>query len=161
MTTKRALNKRGSRRKIGVTSARQWRANQENAKKSTGPRSSKGKAKVGGNALRHGLGVAILKDATWSPQVESLARKIAGPEPSALSLEAAKRIAEAEVDLARVRRYRASLLLKPYEPPPMTAKEASNRRKLAELAEVLRRHSVDMSDVEALLNFGRSRPQSL
>ena len=38
-----------------MTSPRQWRANRQNAQRSTGPRTAPGKAVVARNALRHGL----------------------------------------------------------------------------------------------------------
>ena len=41
--------------KLKVVSNNKVRANRENAKKSTGPRTVSGKEKVSGNALSHGL----------------------------------------------------------------------------------------------------------
>lgn len=131
-----------------MTSERQQRANQANAKKSTGPRSSKGRSKVGRNAFRHGLGIPILSDERWSPQVESLARIIAGPEPGALALEGARLIAEAEIDLARVRCYRMLLLQKSYERPRTTATELLKlARLMKKSARLLSRYLSDNSAV--------------
>ena len=59
-----------------------------------------------GNALRHGLNVPIWSDPALSPMAEAIARRIAGPMTDAESLEHARRIAEAQVDLDRVRAYR-------------------------------------------------------
>jgi len=42
-------------RKLKIVSNNKVRANRENAKKSTGPRTVSGKEKVSGNALTHGL----------------------------------------------------------------------------------------------------------
>ena len=42
-------------RKLKIVSNNKVRANRENAKKSTGPRTVSGKEKVSGNALSHGL----------------------------------------------------------------------------------------------------------
>jgi hypothetical protein len=78
---------------------RQKRANRGNAASSTGPKSVAGKLRVGQNALRHGLSVAVLGDVALSQEVEAVARKIAGNSASAASIECARRIAEAEVDL--------------------------------------------------------------
>jgi hypothetical protein len=58
-----------------VTSERQARANRANARASTGPKTAVGKAR---NALHHGLAVSVFDDAQWSPEVEMLARQIAG-----------------------------------------------------------------------------------
>ena len=41
--------------KLKIVSNNKVRANRENAKKSTGPRTVSGKEKVSGNALSHGL----------------------------------------------------------------------------------------------------------
>jgi hypothetical protein len=86
-----------------VTSKRQIGANRRNARASTGPRSVAGKAMAARNALRHGLAVAIPADAAWSGEVEKLAKRIAGETAGADVLDCARRVAEAEIELRRVR----------------------------------------------------------
>ena len=71
----------------------------------TGPRSAAGKARTSRNALRHGLAVPVLADATLSAEVDDLARRIADGDDRLL--EAAVRVAEAQVDLRRIRQARA------------------------------------------------------
>jgi hypothetical protein len=94
-----------------MSRARRAFANQFNARKSTGPRTATGKAVVARNARRHGLSVPLLHDQAIESEVEALARLIVGSiaglaaEPRVLEL--ACRIAEAQLDLARVRRARA------------------------------------------------------
>lgn len=132
-----------------MTSEKQRLANQKNAKKSTGPRSSTGKSKVSRNAFRHGLGVAVFNDLSWSPQIEGLARKIAGPEPDELTLEGARLVAEAEIDLARIRFCRLSLLQRAYEPLPPTAKEAAKLARWLRLAPFVRRYKKSAPEVAA------------
>ena len=51
-------------RKLKIVSNNKVRANRENAKKSTGPRTLSGKEKVSGNALTHGL-TAEVKLRKW------------------------------------------------------------------------------------------------
>ena len=48
------------------TSEKQLKANRENSRKSTGPKSSKGKAIVSTNAIRHGLlsNIMVIRDKT-------------------------------------------------------------------------------------------------
>ena len=84
-----------------MTSARKIRANQANAKASTGPRSSGSKAKAAQNARRHGLSLPVWADRTYDVEAEKLAREIAGrgpvpkcsswrtdlPEPASISFE--------------------------------------------------------------------------
>lgn len=62
-----------------MTSAAKIRANQRNAKKSTGPRSVEGKAKASQNALRHGLTVPISCDPKLVARVEALATALGQP----------------------------------------------------------------------------------
>ena len=66
-----------------MTSARRRRANRANAQASTGPKSAAGKQRVAKNALRHGLNVSIYSDASIAPEVEAMARKIAGDSAGA------------------------------------------------------------------------------
>src|SRR6185437_7609200 len=75
-----------------------------NALKSTGPRTAAGRAKSSRNAYRHGLSLPMSLD---SELVESLARAIAGADqPEAAredQLEAARALAEAQLELRRIR----------------------------------------------------------
>jgi hypothetical protein len=96
-----------------LTSNRQQRANRANARLSTGPRTAAGKARTAQNAFRHGLNVPVLSDPSLAPQVEAMARKISGPNADAETLEWARRIAEAQFDLNRVRTSRGRLLMRP------------------------------------------------
>src|SRR5260370_23340908 len=68
-----------------------------------------GKAAAARNSRWHGLAVPVLQDPAWSPEVTALARKIAGAKQASL-FEAACRIAEAQVDLRRLRLYRAPVM---------------------------------------------------
>jgi len=72
----------------------------------TGPRSPAGKVRASRNALRHGLAVPVLVHAALSAEVDDLARRIADGDDRLL--EAAVRVAEAQVDLRRIRQARAT-----------------------------------------------------
>ena len=93
-----------------MSRARRAFANRANARKSTGPRTATGKAAVARNARQHGLSLPLLQDQAIEPKIETLARLIIGSivgltaEPHLLEL--ARRIAEAQLDLARVQRVR-------------------------------------------------------
>jgi hypothetical protein len=89
------------------------RANRRNARRSTGPRTSEGKSRVAKNAVRHGLAISVTADPSLADASERLARVIAGHHVDPARLEGARRVAEAQIDLLRVRRVRVALLNDP------------------------------------------------
>jgi hypothetical protein len=93
-----------------MANERQIAANRRNAQKSTGPRTKTGKARASGNAYRHGLRSRRPMTQSRAEEIEHLARKIAGDSASPIVLEWARTAAEAELDLARLRRIRAVLM---------------------------------------------------
>jgi len=93
-----------------MASERQIAASRRNARKSTGPRSGAGRKRASRNAYRHGLTLSITSTAAFAKQLDKLARKIAGNTDDAILLERARAIAQAELDLARVRRAKVALI---------------------------------------------------
>jgi hypothetical protein len=93
-----------------VTSTRKIEANRKNARASTGPKTAQGRARLARNALSHGLSLPVCSDPVLCEEVESLARKIAGTEARVEIREVARRAAEAQIDLGRVRYARYRLL---------------------------------------------------
>ena len=93
-----------------MISDRQQRANRANAKSSTGPKTAAGKARAAQNAFRHGLNVPVRSDPLLAAEIEAMARKISGPDGDAETMEGARRIAEAQFDLNRVRNRRRLLI---------------------------------------------------
>jgi hypothetical protein len=93
-----------------VISAGKINANRANARASTGPRTAQGRAHSARNARRHGLSLPILADSGLSEEVEALACEIAGASATPEMHELARRIAEAQIDLRRVRSARHDLL---------------------------------------------------
>ena len=85
-------------------------ANRTNARASTGPRTAAGKARVARNALRHGLSLPVSADPRLAAEVKALARAIAGEGANGELQQLAIRIAEAQIDLVRIRRARHRLL---------------------------------------------------
>ncbi|HMF07283.1 MAG TPA: hypothetical protein VKE72_09770, partial [Methylocella sp.] len=89
---------------LTMASERQIAANRRNARKSTGPRSGAGKKRASRNAYRHGLTLSVTSTAAYAKQLDKFARKIAGDTEDTIVLDRAREIAQAELELARVRR---------------------------------------------------------
>ena len=86
-----------------MTSERQQVANRANAAKSTGPRTKAGKAKASQNARWHGLSAALGGEPGAVEEIERLTRAIVVEANRPDLIDCAQRVAEAEVDLRRVR----------------------------------------------------------
>jgi hypothetical protein len=81
-----------------------------NAGRSTGPKTRAGKARVAQNARRHGLALSVMMDPVYCAAVETLAHEIAGADSRPEILQRARRVAEAQIDLLRIRQARCGRL---------------------------------------------------
>jgi hypothetical protein len=138
-----------------LTSDRKIKANRANARASTGPRTGRGRASAARNALRHGLSLPVCSDPALSEEVEALAREIAGPDAKAEIQELARRVAEAQIDLCRVRYARHQLLSNSLSDPYYESRAAA-RAKLRLICRVLRPNAPEIL-METLTKF--STPQ--
>jgi hypothetical protein len=135
-----------------MASQKQIEANRLNAGKSSGPRSASGKKRASRNASSHGLSRPMF-GAEHERAVEALAARILGDHGKAKdprALASAREIAEAEFELARVRRIKVALIERAHSPkcavdasPPMPKEEPQRtaeavRRVLPELARLAR-----------------------
>ena len=140
-----------------MTTVSQWRANRANAKSSTGPKTASGKSRAAQNALRHGLNLSLLSDPAVAPEVETMAQKIAGPRANAEALERARRIAEAEVDLNRVRAHRWNLIARtladPDYQPVWVLRQKRRPRKLIDRFERIRTALPNIAEVGKLAHL--------
>ena len=86
-------------------------ANRRNARRSTGPRTATGKRKVAANnALQHGVRASLDADPPMVGAVARIAASLAGADAPPLLRALVTPIAEAQVDILRVRRARAKLI---------------------------------------------------
>ena len=98
-----------------MASRRKIEDNRLNARMSTGPKTALGKARAARNARRHGLSVSVISDPVLSEQVELLAREITDATADNEIYQLARRVAEAQIDLVRVRQARHDFFYRPYQ----------------------------------------------
>jgi hypothetical protein len=92
-----------------MTSERRLAANRKNAKRSTGPRTARGKLRVRSNAVQHGLATTALRPAL-AINIQSMAKAICAESKSRLQFDQALSIAESELMLTKVRSARFGAL---------------------------------------------------
>jgi hypothetical protein len=93
-----------------VTSAQKIAANRQNATKSTGPRTSQGKSRSSGNALRHGFDAAYFGHQELSEKVNRIAKELCKDDTDPFRFEQAIIIAESQILIARVRAARIAAI---------------------------------------------------
>jgi hypothetical protein len=93
-----------------MTSAKKITANQDNSRRSTGPRTSRGKTRASRNALRHGLAAIELPQPAVSTRIERVAKAIVGDNAMAAQHEQALIIAESELMMLNVRAARVAAI---------------------------------------------------
>jgi hypothetical protein len=140
-----------------LTSDRKIQANRANARASTGPKTAQGRARSTRNALRHGLSVPIDSDPLLFKEVQTLAREIVEADASAETLELARRVAEAQIEVRRVRyarhRMLSEALADPYFEP-----QANTRAKVALLKRLLQTSAPDLPE-KVVVKLVTSTPQ--
>ena len=93
-----------------MTSERRLAANRENAKRSTGPRTARGKLRVRSNAVQHGLATTALRHPALAIEVQRMAKAICSPSKSQLQFDQSLSIAASELMLIKVRSTRFGAL---------------------------------------------------
>jgi hypothetical protein len=92
-----------------MVTERKIRANRLNSKASTGPKSSLGKSASKRNALKHGLSVDLATLPDFHKQVNLLAKLLAPLSADSEHRSQAIEAATAELEILRIRKYRAML----------------------------------------------------
>src|ERR1700730_7594223 len=93
-----------------MATERQIAANRANARHSTGPKTKRGGRASSNNALKHGLSRPLLIDECFSTVVDDLTRTLVDDGANDERQVAARRVAQAEIELSRIRMVRASLM---------------------------------------------------
>src|SRR5262245_50898151 len=141
-----------------MTTTPKTHANRANARASTGPKTANGRARAARNALRHALSLPVCSNPALSEEVETLARQIAGPDANAETQDLARQVAEAQIDLRRVRYARHKLLSDALADPDYD----SGRQAMAVLGSLLGKNAPTLpaENLIALLNSASEGPHN-
>ena len=141
-----------------MTSPRKIQANRANARTSTGPKTARGRARAAHNARRHGLSLSVFADPALSEQVEAVAREIAGEPSNDDVYQLARRVAEAQIELQRVR-YARHQLLSDALANPYYESRADTREKLKVIRQFLTPKLVDIPLPTVIENYLTGTPE--
>jgi hypothetical protein len=136
------------------------KANRANARASTGPQTAQDRARSARNALRHALSLPVCSNPALSEEVETLARAIAGPDANPQTLDLARRVAEAQIDLRRVRYARHQLLSQTLADPDYCFL-ATAQKKVAIARRLLGNKDVSAADLAELKSSEPEGPYKL
>jgi hypothetical protein len=137
---------------------RKFRANRANAQASTGPKTARGRFHGARNALRHALSLPVYSDPVLAEAVEAFSREIIGTDSNPEIQELARRIAEAQIDLRRVRHVRHQILSQALNDPDYES-EAMLGKKDALVIRCARRFGPYTPMPENVMEFLDSKPE--
>jgi hypothetical protein len=143
-----------------LTSDAKIKANSANARASTGPKTAQGRARAARNAHRHGLSLPLYSDPNLCKEVEALTCEIAGTDANAKVGQPARRIAEAQIDLHRVRHVRDQFLTDRLNQVCLDSR-ANDRAEGTVLGTLLRSNGPDIpiAELSKYLTLTPQRPQ--
>lgn len=116
-----------------MSSTRKSRANATNAIASSGPKTASGRARAAKNARKHGLAVPMSCDPAISAEVELAVHELVGTYASPEVKALARPVAEAQMELIRVRRARHDLIGTAFNDPNYKSPRAFKARAKAAL----------------------------
>ena len=133
-----------------MTSERKIAANRANARASTGPQTTRGRTRAARNALRHALSLPVCSIPALSEEVEALASEIAGPGANAETQELARRVAEPQIDVRRVRYARHQFLSDPLSQTSMSTPQGPDKLATILWGEAIKLLAMDRYERRAL-----------
>jgi hypothetical protein len=110
------------------------------------------------NALRHALSLPVYSDPVLSEEVEALAWEIIGTDANPEMQELARRIAEAQIDLRRVRHARHQIVSEALSDPDYES-EVMLRKKSALVIRYAQRFDLRTPMPENVMGFLNSKPE--
>ena len=93
-----------------MATEKQIRANRENAKKSTGPKTAAGRARSSRNALRHGLSLPLAPNTEMAAKADLIRKSLVSEQGKPTRVVAAIEFAQAQLDLLRIRAVRGQMM---------------------------------------------------
>jgi hypothetical protein len=111
-----------------MATERQIKANRENAKRSTGPKTAAGRLRSSRNSLRHGLSLPLTSDPAASAKADQIAQMLVPEKFDDAHVMAATEFAQEQAELMRIRAVRKELT------PLDLASGATNIEQLRRLA---------------------------
>ena len=94
-----------------MATEKQLRANRENAKKSTGPKTAAGRARS--SLLRHGLSLPLTLDTEMAAKADLIRQSLVAEQAKPTQVVAAIEFAQAQLDLLRIRAVRRQMMAVP------------------------------------------------
>jgi hypothetical protein len=93
-----------------MASEKQLRANRENAKRSTGPKTAAGRVRSSRNALRHGLSLPLTLNVEMAAKADLIRKSLVSQQTKPTQVVAAIEFAQAHLDLLRIRTVRGQMM---------------------------------------------------
>jgi hypothetical protein len=124
-----------------------------------GPRSAAGKKRASRNAVKHGLAIPAFSDPDCAPEISKLADKIAAGRHELLDL--ATSVAEAQLQVEKVRRVRAELIASALRnPQPPIRATVAFVKFLSRVLDAAETGRLSPADQERLLAWSREKQES-
>lgn len=128
------------------------RANRENAKRSTGPKTKEGKERAARNAFKHGLSIPASELDECSQDIQAFAQQLLDHSSSEEKKSVALACAQGQVEINRVRRVRQALYSDPKAREKKLTRRVIDRLLRLKLRMVNKTWAIDENTGDLLIN---------